>query len=187
VKNGAESGKRHFDMIVVGGGMSGAATAYYLAKGGMRVALIEKRSICSGASGRNGGQVIQVEGRDELTKDVITKKNSIASHGKKLLDTLNDELGVDIEYRKTGGLDLAYSDEDERVITMVTKWQHEVGDTSVEYLGASGFRDICRCSGKACAAGSTAPTTETRIPSRSPTGICSGRFVTAPRCSPTRP
>jgi sarcosine oxidase subunit beta len=87
--------------------------------------------------------VIQVEGRDELTKDVITKKNSIASHGKKLLDTLNDELGVDIEYRKTGGLDLAYSDEDERVITKVTKWQHEVGDTSVEYLGASGIRDIC--------------------------------------------
>ena len=130
MKNGAESGKRHFDMIVVGGGMSGAATAYYLAKGRHeRRADQRRRSICSGASGRNGGQVIQVEGRDELTRDVIAKKNSIASHGKKLLDTLNDELGVDIEYRKTGGLDLAYSDEDERVIKMVTKWQHEVGDT----------------------------------------------------------
>ena len=52
--------KKHFDAIVIGGGMTGCATAYYLAKGGMDVALIEKRSVCSGASGRNGGQLIQV-------------------------------------------------------------------------------------------------------------------------------
>ena len=135
--------KKHFDAIVIGGGMTGCATAYYLAKGGMDVALIEKRSVCSGASGRNGGQVIQVEGRDELTRDIISKKNSIAFHGKKILDTLNDELGCDIEYRKTGGLDLAYSDHDENVIKEIIQLQHEVGDTDVEYIEAAEVMDIC--------------------------------------------
>jgi sarcosine oxidase subunit beta len=129
--------KKNYDVIVIGGGMTGCATAYYLAKGGMDVALIEKRAICSGASGRNGGQVIQVEGRDELTKDLIEKKNSIGYHGKEMLDTLNDELGWDIEFRKTGGLDLAYSDDDERIIKKVIEWQWEVGDKGVEYLSSS--------------------------------------------------
>jgi sarcosine oxidase subunit beta len=138
----SSSTRKNFDIIVIGGGMTGCATAYYLAKGGMDVALVEKRAICSGASGRNGGQVIQVEGRDELTTDLIEKKNSIGYHGKKMLDSLSDELELDIEFRKTGGLDLAYSDEDERVIKQVIDWQWEVGDRGVEYIGASEIQDL---------------------------------------------
>jgi sarcosine oxidase subunit beta len=138
----ATSARKNYDVIVIGGGMTGCATAYYLAKGGMDVALIEKRSICSGASGRNGGQVIQVEGRDELTKELIVKKNSIGYHGKKMLDSLNDELGWDIEFRKTGGLDLAYSDEDERVIKQVIEWQWEVGDSGVDYISSSEIQSL---------------------------------------------
>ena len=133
----ASEARKNYDVIVIGGGMTGCATAYYLAKGGMDVALLEKRSICSGASGRNGGQVIQVEGRDELTKELIVQKNSIGYHGKKLLDTLNDELECDIEFKKTGGVDLAYSDEDERIIKQVIEWQRETGDKDVEYIDAS--------------------------------------------------
>ena len=135
--------RKNYDVIVIGGGMAGCATAYYLAKGGMDVAVIEKRAVCSGASGRNGGQVIQVEGRDELTRDLVSKKNSIAFHGKILLGTLNDELGWDVEYIKTGGLDLAYSDEDEKSIKKVIQVQYEAGDMGVEYIGDAEVREIC--------------------------------------------
>ncbi len=43
------------DVVVIGGGLAGCATALDLAERGVEVALIESRSIGWGASGRNGG------------------------------------------------------------------------------------------------------------------------------------
>ncbi len=43
------------DVVVIGGGLAGCATALDLAERGVAVALIESRSIGWGASGRNGG------------------------------------------------------------------------------------------------------------------------------------
>ena len=40
-----------YDAIVVGGGISGCATAYYLSSKGHRVALVEKDSLAAHASG----------------------------------------------------------------------------------------------------------------------------------------
>jgi glycine/D-amino acid oxidase-like deaminating enzyme len=45
------------DVVVVGGGIAGTATAAFLAEGGASVALIERTAIASGASGRNSGVV----------------------------------------------------------------------------------------------------------------------------------
>jgi D-amino-acid dehydrogenase len=38
------------DVVVIGGGVIGVCTAYYLAKKGRRVILIERGEICSGCS-----------------------------------------------------------------------------------------------------------------------------------------
>ena len=47
--------KRRYDVVIVGGGSHGLATAYYLAKnhGITNVAVLEKSYIGSGAAGRN--------------------------------------------------------------------------------------------------------------------------------------
>ena len=45
------------DVLVVGGGLLGASTALHLARSGLDVVLVEKDSIGSAASGRNGGQL----------------------------------------------------------------------------------------------------------------------------------
>jgi glycine/D-amino acid oxidase-like deaminating enzyme len=47
--------RRAFDVAVVGGGVMGCTTALFLARGGMRVALIERDALCRGASGVNAG------------------------------------------------------------------------------------------------------------------------------------
>ena len=44
-----------FDLLVVGGGVMGCATALRAAQGGMRVAVIEQSALGSGASGVNAG------------------------------------------------------------------------------------------------------------------------------------
>ncbi len=46
---------RAVDVVVVGGGVTGCACALALARGGLRVRLLEANEIASGASGRNGG------------------------------------------------------------------------------------------------------------------------------------
>ena len=45
----------HVDVVVVGGGVTGCSCALTLARGGLRVRLLEAREVASGASGRNGG------------------------------------------------------------------------------------------------------------------------------------
>jgi glycine/D-amino acid oxidase-like deaminating enzyme len=48
----------HTDLVVVGGGLLGVSTALHAAGRGLSVRLLEAATLGSGASGRNGGQVI---------------------------------------------------------------------------------------------------------------------------------
>ena len=47
------------DVAIVGGGLTGASTAYHLAKMGIRAVLFEAGLIGDGASGRTGGLVLE--------------------------------------------------------------------------------------------------------------------------------
>ncbi len=48
----------HVDTLVIGSGAIGVSTAYYLAKSGREVALIDKGEVCSGCSYGNAGLVV---------------------------------------------------------------------------------------------------------------------------------
>lgn len=64
----ALQGQVGVDVVVVGGGFAGLSAAIELANRGLSVALLEADRICSGASGRNGGQAIvgYASGQDTL-------------------------------------------------------------------------------------------------------------------------
>ena len=91
---------RTADVIVVGSGIAGNATSYYLAKKGLKVIVLEASSVLgNGGSVRNGGGVRQ-SGRDvrELPLMIFGVKN--------IWPTLSEELGVDTEYIRGGNLRL---------------------------------------------------------------------------------
>ena len=88
------------DVIVVGGGIIGCATAYNLAKKGSSVIVLEAQDmIGNGGSTRNGGGVRQ-SGRDprELPLAMYAVKH--------LWPTLSEELDCDVEYHQAGNLRL---------------------------------------------------------------------------------
>jgi glycine/D-amino acid oxidase-like deaminating enzyme len=90
------------DVVVIGGGIVGAASAYWLARGGASVALLEKGDIAGEQSGRNWGFVRQ-QGRDPAELPLMIASN-------RLWQQLPEELGVDVEW--TQGGNLALTDDD---------------------------------------------------------------------------
>lgn len=88
------------DIIIIGGGIIGNATAYYLAKKGCSVLVLEKSDhMGNGGSSRNGGGVRQ-SGRDK-------RELPLAMYGAKhLWPVLSQELGMDVEYYQKGNLRL---------------------------------------------------------------------------------
>lgn len=83
--------------MVIGAGIIGSAIAYYLAKQGSKVIVVEKKErICSGASGANSGGVpLSLWRHDSPTIELV--KESV-----RLYKNLSNEIDYDIEYEKVG-------------------------------------------------------------------------------------
>ncbi|MAB34097.1 FAD-binding oxidoreductase [Thalassospira sp.] len=90
------------DVVVIGGGIHGASSAYYLAKAGMKVVLLEKDTIASHQSGRAWGFVRQ-QGRDPVELPLMIECNRI-------WQGLEKELDADLEWRQGGVMFVARDD-----------------------------------------------------------------------------
>ena len=95
--------ERLADVVVIGGGIVGSATAYYLARRGVSVVLVERNEIAGEQSGRNWGFVRQ-QGRDPAEVPLMMESNRIWRG-------LEQELGADIEWIQGGNLALAATEE----------------------------------------------------------------------------
>ncbi len=131
----------HSDVIVVGGGLAGAATAFNLARRGTQVALFERGNICSGASGRNGGQVIQLDGRDRETSAMM-KRLRYSRKTVALLAEYKKELDTDFEFRQVGSIDVAASEKEGKDLAELCALQNAAGDRDVEFLDSRRLREV---------------------------------------------
>ncbi len=91
--------RQRSNVAIIGGGIAGRASAYYLARKGLSVTLLEKGEIAGEQSGRNWGFVRQ-QRRDPLEIPLM-----MACH--RLWQGLEAELEADIEWRRGGILHLA--------------------------------------------------------------------------------
>ena len=127
--------KTKADVIVIGAGIVGNATAYYLAKKGKSVIVLEASDyIGNGGSSRNGGGVRQ-SGRNpkELPLMVWGVKN--------LWPGLSEELGVDTEYTQEGNLRLGKTEEHIKILEKLTANAQKCG-VDVKMIDAAEVRKI---------------------------------------------
>jgi len=68
----------HTNVLVIGGGLLGAATAYWLARSGVATVLIEQGDLASGATGRNGG--FMVAGTAERYPAAVARLGHATAH-----------------------------------------------------------------------------------------------------------
>ncbi|WP_338722455.1 FAD-binding oxidoreductase [Pseudomonas tolaasii] len=67
-------GQVSVDVVIIGGGFTGVASALELAERGLKVAIVETHRIGWGASGRNGGQVTGSLSGDEAMRQQMRKR-----------------------------------------------------------------------------------------------------------------
>ena len=93
-----------FDIAVIGAGVMGATTALHLARGGMTCVLVDRRGVCSEASGVNAGTLTM-----QMTRSALIP---YALAGWRMWTSVGEWLGSDPGVVPTDGLSLAFTDDE---------------------------------------------------------------------------
>ncbi|PAV28308.1 hypothetical protein CIL05_16865 [Virgibacillus profundi] len=109
-----------YKVIVAGGGLIGTSIAYYLAKSGAEVTLIDSKDIASGTSGSCDRAIMIQSKKPGPTLDLAIKSAA-------LYQDLEEELEVDLEYRKSGGMIIIETKEELKVIKDMVALQQKSG------------------------------------------------------------
>jgi sarcosine oxidase subunit beta len=124
------------DVLVIGGGICGVATAFHLAQLGQRVTLLERGEIAGEASGVNAGGLGGLGwGNDPDLQSYLTAGSF------EIFKTLQLDMGYDIEFHAPGGLQGAHTAEQadfarDRVLRLRSEGYH------AEFLTAREARAI---------------------------------------------
>ena len=85
-----------YDVIIVGGGIIGCSTAWQLSKLGKKVLIVERKDVASGSAGATDGVVGYHTKKPGAQLD-------LAVQSIEMFKSLNEELGMDIEYGLEAG------------------------------------------------------------------------------------
>ena len=122
------------DVLVVGGGIVGTATAYFLAQRGFKTLLLEGQSWAWGASGRNPGF-------QWLHMRKAGLQMELALAGRRLSDQLADELDG-FEFRRGGGM-MYFLEESQRLLMQAFVAERRAAGLPMELIDGRAAREHC--------------------------------------------
>jgi sarcosine oxidase subunit beta len=117
------------EVVIIGGGVIGAATAYFLTKEGAEVMIVEAEDLAAGASGACDGFI-------SLQAKQLGDHLALALESAKLFPAIAEDLGVSVEYKACGGVMLATSQDQMKELKARAKKLKAAG-LEVEALSAS--------------------------------------------------
>ena len=128
-----------FDAAVIGAGLVGSAVALGLARAGRRVVLLDEGEDRWHASGGNFG-LVWVQGKGAKSGAYAAWTRTAAEAWPAFADDLGEVAGIDVAYRKTGGLSLCLDEAElEARATMVKRMHNQPapGANDAEVLDAA--------------------------------------------------
>jgi len=134
------------DVCVIGAGFSGISSALHLAEQGFKVVVLEAARIGFGASGRNGGQLVNSYSRDI---DVIESRHGkttaqalgdMAFEGGNIIRERIEKYNIDCDY-KPGGIFAAFNNSQLKHLEGQKRLWEGLGHSSLTMLDKSAIQD----------------------------------------------
>ncbi|MCH8532037.1 MAG: FAD-binding oxidoreductase [Saccharospirillum sp.] len=135
------------DVCIIGAGFTGLSTALHLAEAGFKVVVLEAARIGFGASGRNGGQLVNSYSRDI---DVIEKNygtemgkslGSMAFEGADIIRQRIADYQIDCDYRD-GGVFAAFNKRQMHELSEQKKLWERHGHDQLELMDQDRIREV---------------------------------------------
>ena len=124
--------KNQYEVIIIGGGIVGCATSYFLAKQGIRSLILERDTVAGHASGFALGGLNPLGGFGIPGPLSEFSLESFALHTS-IHPELFENTGVDTEYDSHLHITLAMSEKESDAIKSKLQWQQSVKDFNVEW------------------------------------------------------
>src|SRR5262249_55398493 len=133
--------ERSADVVIVGGGIVGMMTAYYLAKSGVPSVVVERDAIASHGSGFAYGGLSPLSGFG-----IPGPLAEIAQDGMRLHRDLSrarlEESGIDVDFRVRSSLALAFPEADVQRLQAALPWQQRQSGYAVRWLDPAEARRV---------------------------------------------
>jgi gamma-glutamylputrescine oxidase len=141
------NGEVETDVCIVGAGYTGLSTAISLLENGFKVSIVEAAKVGFGASGRNGGQIV-----NSYSRDIDVIERSVGAKQAKLLGDMAFEGGRIIRERiakyniqcdlKDGGVFAANTPKHMKHLESQKKLWERYGHTQLELMDAKRIREV---------------------------------------------
>ncbi|HUE93567.1 FAD-binding oxidoreductase [Pseudomonas sp.] len=141
------NGESETDVCIVGAGYTGLSTAIALLENGFKVSIVEAAKVGFGASGRNGGQIV-----NSYSRDIDVIERSVGPKQAKLLGDMAFEGGRIIRERikkydiqcdlKDGGVFAANTAKHMKHLESQKKLWERYGHTQLELMDAERIREV---------------------------------------------
>lgn len=125
---------KNYDVIIIGAGSVGVPTAYFMAKAGLSVLVIEQLPSVGQASNKHAIGGVRATHSDPAKIHLGNRSLEVFAHWQ-------DEHGDDIEWRQGGYSFVAYTDEHAKALRSLTAWQTEHG-LNIAWLDKQGLLTV---------------------------------------------
>ena len=143
----ALQGESETDVCIIGAGYTGLSTALFLLENGFKVTIVEAAKVGFGASGRNGGQIV-----NSYSRDIDVIERTVGPKHAKMLGDMAFEGGRIIRERiakydikcdlKDGGVFAANTPKHMKHLEAQKKLWERYGHTQLELMDAKRIREV---------------------------------------------
>src|SRR5262245_28996108 len=129
------------DVVILGGGIAGMTTAYYLANAGVKSVVVERDAIGSHASGFAYGGLSPLSGFGIPGPQAEIAQDGMRLH-RELAKSLLEETGIDVDLRVRSSLALALTEAEVQRLQAALPWQRAQPGYEVRWLDGAEARRV---------------------------------------------